>query len=196
MPRTIEERTMALEKAMELFLEHGFAGASVEAVVQATGLNRYAIYETFGDKLGLFRAALGYYTEQKIERLHLVRAAFPGDSFRALQEAIAEPVDELRSGVAKCCLFSVAAHEFGADNAELTAQFQECAARMRAAIADMLGQAHIEGTARSDISPESGAVLLFTTIMGMAAQVRAGADPSDIAAVLEAMLTALSVPKA
>lgn len=47
--------------AMDVFRRSGFAGASVKQLEQATGLSSGSLYNAFGDKEGLFRAALAHY---------------------------------------------------------------------------------------------------------------------------------------
>jgi AcrR family transcriptional regulator len=55
------ERTAVLQAATAFFQAHGFHRASVEELVEATGLNRFAIYEKFGGKEGLFYDTLDFY---------------------------------------------------------------------------------------------------------------------------------------
>lgn len=52
-----------LENAMHLFWQHGYAQLSIDHIVKATGLNRAAIYNHFGDKQGLYQAVLQYYLQ-------------------------------------------------------------------------------------------------------------------------------------
>lgn len=47
-----------LDRALDLFLERGFDGTTIEAVIDAVGMSRRTIYARYGDKLGLFKAAL------------------------------------------------------------------------------------------------------------------------------------------
>ena len=44
----------ALDRAMELFRERGYAATTVQEVVETLGVSRSSIYITFGDKQGLF----------------------------------------------------------------------------------------------------------------------------------------------
>jgi AcrR family transcriptional regulator len=49
-------RRALVAAAQELFAEHGFADTSTEAVVQAAGVTRGALYHHFKDKTALFQA--------------------------------------------------------------------------------------------------------------------------------------------
>jgi TetR/AcrR family transcriptional repressor of nem operon len=51
----------ALEKATDLFWTRGYQAVSVDDLVQTTGLNRHSLYARYGNKYGLFMAALGRY---------------------------------------------------------------------------------------------------------------------------------------
>lgn len=47
-----------LDHALDLFLERGFEGTSIEAIVDAVGMARRTVYARYGDKHSLFKAAL------------------------------------------------------------------------------------------------------------------------------------------
>lgn len=64
MPRKKEyDRDAVLEKAMGTFWKKGFEGTSMQDLVDATGLNRFGLYQEFGNKEGLFNAALDFYRD-------------------------------------------------------------------------------------------------------------------------------------
>lgn len=52
----------ALEKALEVFWQHGYEGASMAELTAAMGMNKPSIYAAFGNKEELFRLALKKYT--------------------------------------------------------------------------------------------------------------------------------------
>jgi len=64
----------AISSATAVFAERGFAGASVDDLVRATGVNRASLYGVFGSKDGLFQRCL---TETLAA---LSPTAAPGDS--------------------------------------------------------------------------------------------------------------------
>src|SRR5579864_5925574 len=48
-------RNAILDAAEEIFAEHGFDGARIDAIAAASGYNKSLIFHYFGDKLGLYR---------------------------------------------------------------------------------------------------------------------------------------------
>lgn len=59
-PRTFDEDAV-LGAAMHCFRAIGYAGASVKDLEKATGLSSGSLYNAYGDKDGLFRAAFAHY---------------------------------------------------------------------------------------------------------------------------------------
>ncbi|NNH71133.1 TetR/AcrR family transcriptional regulator [Nocardia uniformis] len=59
-PRAFD-RELALRRAMEVFWEHGFEGASMSDLTAAMGINSPSLYAAFGGKEALFRAAIELY---------------------------------------------------------------------------------------------------------------------------------------
>lgn len=47
-----------IERALDLFLERGFEGTTVEAIIEAVGMSRRTFQSRYGDKFTLFKAAL------------------------------------------------------------------------------------------------------------------------------------------
>jgi AcrR family transcriptional regulator len=57
------DKTVALEKAMRVFWDNGFAGTSISDLTDALGINKPSLYAAFGNKEQLFNAALDHYTQ-------------------------------------------------------------------------------------------------------------------------------------
>lgn len=53
----------ALDRAMRVFWEHGYEGATIPALTAAMGINRPSMYTAFGNKEELFRKVLDRYME-------------------------------------------------------------------------------------------------------------------------------------
>jgi AcrR family transcriptional regulator len=58
------DRDDVLDKATNLFWQHGFSATSMQQIVKATGLKPGSIYLAFGNKEGLFKEALERYAEK------------------------------------------------------------------------------------------------------------------------------------
>lgn len=54
--KTTETQKALLDVALEVFVEHGFAGASIQDIVDGAGSSVGSIYHHFGDKSGLYLA--------------------------------------------------------------------------------------------------------------------------------------------
>lgn len=66
-PRSYEE-SEALDRAVRVFWAKGFDGATIDDLVEATGVRRPSLYATFGDKETLFMRCLDRYSERFTER--------------------------------------------------------------------------------------------------------------------------------
>jgi TetR/AcrR family transcriptional repressor of mexJK operon len=58
-PRVARSRGLILDAAIAAFHENGYDGVSVEIVAERAGVAKRTVYNIYGDKEALFRAALG-----------------------------------------------------------------------------------------------------------------------------------------
>lgn len=63
-PRGETRRAQILDAATTVFLEHGYAGATIELVVTRAKASKTTIYTFFGDKVGLFSALVNERAER------------------------------------------------------------------------------------------------------------------------------------
>lgn len=75
-------------RAMFAFLEQGYEATSLSALEKATGVDRKGLYNTFGDKEGLFIAALQRFIETGSTR-HILFAESEGAAFPEIVSAFA-----------------------------------------------------------------------------------------------------------
>jgi AcrR family transcriptional regulator len=55
-----------LSKALAMFLELGFLGSSISQLTEAMGIARPSLYQAFGNKEGLFRAAMKLHHHRRL----------------------------------------------------------------------------------------------------------------------------------
>ncbi|MHA1598654.1 MAG: TetR/AcrR family transcriptional regulator, partial [Alphaproteobacteria bacterium] len=75
-----------VDAAVQVFWDKGYEATSIQDLVDAMGINRGSIYDTFGDKAGLFEAVLERYFETSPIRGLLENA--DSDTPRAAIEAM------------------------------------------------------------------------------------------------------------
>lgn len=181
MPRPREfDPDQALEEAMHVFWRQGYEKTSVDDLVQATGVNRYGLYDVFGSKHGLFVAALERYRRSVIsEAIRELEEPDAGlDAIRAVFERL---VRRARSGEARDgCLLCNTAEEvapFDADAAREVSRYQrQLVRRFRAAVEVAIQR----GDVSPDLEPARVGRYLAGLIQGASYLARSPASARDV----------------
>lgn len=161
--------------AMDAFRRQGFAGVSIKALEEATGLSSGSIYHAYGDKDGLYRAAFNYYIDAVI-RHRLATYAGEGAGLDGLEQLFlsmlfSPEVDE------HGCLLTNAAVEFGAAASVASDQVNEGFTVLRAGIRRV-----IQCEFPDDVDVITTRLLLL--YQGLLVLIRAGQDVSGCADVI------------
>lgn len=77
MARAQFDRDEVVDKAIDLFWQHGYSASSMQQVVQTTGLKPGSIYLAFGNKEGLFHEALERYGKKSLARIGNILESAP-----------------------------------------------------------------------------------------------------------------------
>ena len=76
----------ALDQALHVFWEKGYAGTSIADLTEAMGINPPSLYAAFGNKEKLFKKALDRYED---ERDQILEEAFAAPTAREAVTAVA-----------------------------------------------------------------------------------------------------------
>lgn len=170
-----------LDGAMALFWRRGYDGATLEALDRATGLNRGSLYNAFGDKRGLFLAALARYVRQEISpAVEAIKAAPNGQAALDILFPPDAPLD--RRG----CLICKAAAEVAPIDAEVAEIAREAYRPLREAF-----EAVFEADAAIS-NPAEQAALVVAAYQGTKIMANAGEDAAEIGKVVDGVKTVLS----
>ncbi|MFE0156593.1 TetR/AcrR family transcriptional regulator [Nonomuraea sp. NPDC059007] len=185
----------ALDRVVNLFWQRGADNAAIAEVVSVTGLSRSSLYATFGGKDQLYAAALHRYLERHSRPLFAALAAdrrgLPAitDFFHRLVQARCTG-EHARWG----CLISNAhtsAHtSAGRDLPEVRQALEAHHRDLRAAMRSALEA----GSVRDGLDLEAAAKMLTLLAYGVNLRSRAGADPQELLAGVEAALSPLEPP--
>ncbi|GCE45933.1 TetR family transcriptional regulator [Thermosporothrix hazakensis] len=165
-----------VEKAMYLFWEKGYEGASVEDLVQCTGLGRGSLYATFGDKRSLYLAALDHYEQQNRERRKIFREK-TGPLLEMLKAFFQESIAEaLEADTHRGCLMVNTALEVAPHDPEIAGKVKSAFREVEELFYYMLIQAQASGELSWEADPHQLARFLLNTHLGIRTLARANPD--------------------
>lgn len=176
----------AVEAAVEVFREHGFEGTSAQMLVDAMGIGRQSLYDTFSDKAGIYRVALRRYCEEecRAHREALVSADRAIDGIRAMLERV---VAEAERG----CMGVGSVVEFGCTQPELVKIRKTFGHSLDKAVREALVDARAQGDIAPDLDLEQLTTFLVSTVGTIRLAARGGASPEHVAAIANLALRAL-----
>ncbi|MCC9311307.1 TetR/AcrR family transcriptional regulator [Kitasatospora sp. RB6PN24] len=172
---------VALERAERLFWQHGAAGASIQDVVTATGLNRSSLYATFGGKQQLYLTALRRYLHHRAQPAFR-QLADDGRGLPAIRDFFAGLVEVRCAGEhAGWGCMAVNAH-LGTEHhdAQVRALLDDHHRQLREALCTALESAHHHGQLAPHVAPGSAAETLALVAYGVNARSRNGADADTL----------------
>ncbi len=184
-------RAELLDRAVEVFRRQGFNGTSTAQLVVALGVNRKSMYAEFGSKQRLFEAALAHYNSHHLSRvLAVVEAPDAGiDAIRRSFESYASASEGRFRGLG--CLLCNTAAERGALESGSKRHVAEYLERITHAFRHALANAQRLGDLGRAVDLDEVAAFLTTSLIGMAACIRAAAPSEQLWATSKVVTTVL-----
>jgi TetR/AcrR family transcriptional repressor of nem operon len=189
--RTFDPST-ALSRAVELFSSKGYSETSMEDIVRATGVSRYGLYGTFGNKRELFEQALERYAEG-MGKQSFLRLLEPDACLADIRTIFDERVaDMCCTEENKGCLFIHTAMELAPQDLELRDVLQKFMKRIGKAFAVGLEAAKEKGEVRQDLDVRAAGELLTSTMFGLAVLGRTGFSRATLDGIVDSTMATLS----
>lgn len=189
--RTFDPST-ALSRAVDLFSSKGYAETSMEDIVRATGVSRYGIYGTFGNKRELFEQALERYAEG-MGKQSFLRLLEPDASLAHIRKIFAERVEDMcNRDENKGCLFIHTTMQLAPDDVELRGVLQKFMQRMSKAFAVGLESARERGEVKADLDVKAAGDHLTSAMFGLAVLGRTGFDRMTLNGIVESTMASLT----
>ena len=189
--RTFDPST-ALSRAVELFSSKGYSETSMEDIVQATGVSRYGLYGTFGNKRELFEQALDRYADSMGKQAFL-RLLEPGASLEHIRRIFEERVADMCAVEEnKGCLFIHTAMELAPQDNDLRDVLQKFMGRMGKLFAVGLESAKARGEVRENLDVTAAGELLTSTMFGLAVLGRTGFPKATLDGIVDSTLGSLT----
>lgn len=181
---------VALERAMEVFWTHGYEATSVQALVEAMGISRASMYDTFGDKHALFAAVIDHYQctitcgiERKLD--------VPGSPLAAIRRCLASLADESRCGC-RGCLGTTAAVEMAQHDPVVCEAVKGIFRTIEKSFHDALRRAVAAGELDPGADTRARARFLTGTVQGLFVMGKAAASRAVMRDIVEVACRALA----
>ena len=188
--RTFDPST-ALSTAVDLFASKGYSDTSMDDIVKATGVSRYGIYGTFGNKRELFEQALERYADGMGRELYM-RLLEPDASLAHIRRIFDERIGDMCStDERKGCLFVHTAMQLATEDEELQGVLQKFMKRMSKAFAIGLESAKARGEVRKDLDTAAAGDFLTNTQFGLAVLGRTGFSREALDGIVTSALASL-----
>lgn len=165
-PREFDE-TEVLERAMQLFWLRGYQRVGLAELLQHMGISRQSLYDTFGNKRGLFVRSILHYRGTQLSRALalLERDAAPLENVRSVMHFFRELALD---GSCRGCLVANALVEMGQDDEELSGLLGETLEVLREGIQRALEEAQKQGDLSAERSPVELSRALLNAMVGLA----------------------------
>ena len=164
-PREFDEAA-ALNATVQCFWNRGYEATSVKDLIESTGITAASLYNAYGDKRGLFRAALDHYVERSImERIRRCEALPPRQAIGSFFDDILSR--SLNDGEHKGCMLVNSALEMAPHDPEFKKSIAGALARIEAFFLHCIKAGQIDGTVTRSQRAEVLARHLLGVLMGV-----------------------------
>lgn len=182
-PRSFDTEEV-LERVRGVFLAKGFAGASLDELAAAAGLNRPSLYAAFGDKEQLYIHTLRFYGRRSVETLNAVLGG-PGTIEQRLARVYMGAIDLYTAPPNRpgCMIVGTAAVE-----APTHPRIAEVAAELLADIEKSIETAFAAGDLPREPTPAARARMAGAILYGIAIRARIGVKAAELRAFANSMV--------
>jgi AcrR family transcriptional regulator len=168
------ERDAVLEKAIAVFSEHGYEGTSTDVLLRAMGISRQSMYNTFGDKRGLYLEALQHYNAGSTAAIIRSLGAASSSPLKGLEAALLAFASRPPNG-ASACMGVSAICEFGRSDHEINLVTEAASRTLLSAFERLINDAKAAGEIDRRIDVRAAARFMTATLSGLKITARAGA---------------------
>ena len=192
MPRPREFDTdHVLERAMEVFWLHGYDGTSIPMLLEAMGIGRQSLYDTFGGKRELFTAAIERY-DNTVTATVLPRLLAENAGIDAIRAHFEDTVVRLTAGgPRKSCFVANCTMELAALDPELAGVLSRSVARMESALRHAVERGQQRGEIPIRRDARVLARCLKTLVLGLTVAAKSGASRRELRETVAATLDVL-----
>jgi TetR/AcrR family transcriptional repressor of nem operon len=170
------EREAALKEAIRIFADHGYEGTSTDVLLQAMGISRQSLYDTFGDKRRLYLEALQQYMADSVAE-HIGALNSGSSPLQGLEAALHAMASKRGPEGVPACLGIGAICEFGRSDPDVAMLTDTAGKTLLSALERRIKQAKTAGEIGVDVDARTAAHFLAATFSSIKVAARGGAAP-------------------
>ncbi|MGQ7874616.1 TetR/AcrR family transcriptional regulator [Bacillus sp. 1A] len=170
----------ALDAAMQLFWEKGYAATSLSDLTAKMEIQKPSLYSAFGDKEGLFEAALRRYTNLHAAniRTKLQNEQSVKEAIRTFFENIVE--EEYKKAFSKGCFCINTMVELAPHNEKFEVLTREHQMYLAVVFQELITKGIRSGELQSDLNAKALAQTLVTSLIGLTVLMKSRPERSVI----------------
>jgi TetR/AcrR family transcriptional repressor of nem operon len=188
-PKGFSERE-ALEKAMDVFWQHGYQRVGMTELLDGMGIARQSLYDTFGSKRQLFLKAIGHYRSTRLAAALalLEREGSPTQNVKDVVRFFEQLALDKR---ARGCLVANSLIEIGPHDPEIRRLLAETLQLLETRVVRALRAAQRAGELPAKRSPRAIGRALINALIGLAVTGKLARDKAAVADIYAGTLALL-----
>jgi len=191
-PREFDE-AVVMDAAVQCFWARGYESTSIKDLMERTGLTAASLYNAYGDKRAMFRAALDRYIENSIRaRIRSCEALPPRDAIKSFFDDILRR--SLNDRERKGCLVVNSALEMAPHDVEFRETIAGALKRIETFFLACVERGQTDGTITSSQSAVGLAQHLLSVLMGVRVLARVRPERALLDGAIRTALTCLDRP--
>lgn len=159
------DRDQKLTQAMELFWQRGYVNTAISDLIDALQINRFSLYNTFGDKQQLYYQALDKYL-QSVSFPALAELQKPQASLSEIEHFLRQFAELQRQRSCGCFMQNALVEHAGEDGRVLERGHQ-LFDHLTEVLTQALTKAVASGAVTGNLAPAALASLILTQMQGM-----------------------------
>lgn len=163
----------------------------MQDLVENMGINRASMYQTYGNKHDLFRAAIDHYIASSLNNL-TAQLAQPGPALSNLRNLFVGILDQSLRGEINGCFINNSAVEIAPHNSDMAESIRKFWSQFEDLIANTLRRAIDNSELTKPIDTDKVASLLNTALQGMLVKTKASVTRQSLIQDLELLFTQLT----
>ena len=181
----------ALQKAMEAFWAKGYEACSVQDLLDAMGINRGSMYDTFGDKHAIFIAAFEHYVSSFGDRYESVLNA-SGSPLRNVRIMLDQVVSMATDREQRGCMITNSAIELAPRDPVVAKALKRVFSRFGHLIRETLDRAVETGELSPDSNIRAQTRFVLATIHGLIVMGKTAHSRRELNEVVDVAMSALT----